>query len=292
MSEFDSTSSPLETYLFRIDGQEYRYTSASRRVNRPDGTYEPLPGLSRGPISIATLGASDELTVSIPAMSDIGKAVGFFDTPKSVQLELVRVQTGYGSPVMRYHGTLGSCQLRGTMLELSFPDVFAANFGSKLPSHKFSSVCNWQVFQPGCWLLDRDYTLRPSSNDFTRAHFGSENQPAFIFSATYPSAYNHWWPDLLRGGVLAFTNPGQEQVLRRIIGVFWTSNQGLFPWYIQVDGPANVLSGAEIEIKAGCDQSAARCQAFGNYKNFRGFLFAPSERDNPIAQDLNEQEKR
>lgn len=289
MSEYDSTSRPVEVYRFEIDGFDpMLFTSDSEDVVAEGDTYEALPGLSRSSLIIAPLGEDGaDLTVTVPATSLLVRRVGLFLTPPRVRLKFRRYQrSDLSTPTMRRDLTMASAKTKGTSCSLVFPSPFDAGLAPRLPKNKIQQPCNWILGDRNCRinldLFKATVTSIAEAAQFTRTLAGQ-----YIVQADWADGVTPYDTKLWVGGVISGV-VGDVTDRRTIYEVEEHRSRIGIVVHITLSSRFEIpLADAAFSITPGCDNSFARCAELNNTPQFGGFPHV-TERENPFEVRFDE----
>lgn len=279
-----SSSRPFECYKFDIDGidGQLRYTSDKVRVTAQSVTYEPLEGLKRSDIAIQTNGEVSDLAITCPVMSELGRKCGIFDTPRRISLELLRYERAdVTTPVMRYTGQADGASIQNEMMTIKFPDSFASGLAGKIPHHIIQGPCNYMLGDRNCKKDLTGMGVTVTSVTPVLVHTQVQDGEYVVVGAFDGTPYA---AELWQGGVCTLT-VGSVTESRTIWEAIKLVSPATAPKVrIKLGKSFTLPFGSHVmRIMPGCDNSLARCHAFGNQARFMGFPDVPTERANPFV---------
>jgi hypothetical protein len=258
---------PVEMYEFVQAGVFTRVTSAMSAQVLAGQTYVPLAGLGRSEIKQDSEANAGEITISCPSNFEI--AIQFRAAlPSSLPNLTIFARHANdidGEGVAVWKGSIISANLkspRNTELR-GMPTT--RRLQSSIPRVVFSAVCNNQLYDPQCGVDRQDYRYENAvalvSADGFEITIPNLRDAAEAINTTLSLGLsvgqidNFWQRGLIRAG-----NPTE---IRMVVQV----NVGADVNKVRVNKPFRDLSiGSGVEIFAGCDHSAATCNA--KFKNF------------------------
>jgi len=292
VSEYGSTSVPVEVYFFEIAGIGVRlYTSDNVPQLAQTINYQPLPGLKSSKIPVPTNSEAVDITIQIPASHSLTRLVGLFSTPAQVKVTLKRYQrTDMNTPVLTWVGIMKTASVKGGLCTMQFPSAMATNFGISIPKEAIQSPCNWTLFDSRCKLSNAAFRITAmGSNIAYNEPYGQQLGRNYVLRGTFAS--NPYNLETLKGGTIRVTTGGRSET--RTINAVFKNNGSLgysleFPSIIQLNEQLSAWTDtSSVEVLPGCDNSLETCKKYINVRNHGGFPLVPTEKMNPFRVDMS-----
>ncbi|HVV94704.1 MAG TPA: DUF2163 domain-containing protein [Hyphomicrobiales bacterium] len=248
----------------RSDGRTFGFTDHDRDLVFDGTTFAAASGLdaaeATASLGFAVGGGEVAGAFSDDALAEADLAAGLWDAA-SVEVFVVN----WAAPDQRLRVAVGEIG------EVRRDDrAFTAELRG--PSARLNVVTG-RLFSPTCdaALGDAHCTVALAVPAFTGSGTVTAAEDGFTITASGLDAYADGW---FRGGVLAWTsgaNAGLAQPVRQ-----HSAAGGVVRIALWQAAPRGVATGDAFSIGAGCDKTAATCQAkFANIANFRGFAQMP-----------------
>ncbi len=296
MSQYDSTSEPVECYAFVIDGVGTFYLTSDEAQYTADHVYNPLSGLARNSIGAWTSGEANDFTLTLPANSQIARAVALFGTPRKTTLTFKRLErSAPSSATITFQSVLTGASISGELCTLKFPSPFNVFLAADLPKEKIQPNCNWQLGDGNCkkdlTAFYVDFTGGNVYKDPVSDPTNYRIDASSVFTGT-PYSIRLW-----KGGTLRIVNGGSTEyrTISRVYTMGGSSPGGgdtTQSGDVYLNAPISLLTPTtQLRITPGCDKSWSQCFNYANRQNFGGFPYLATEKLNSFRVNLSRPRK-
>jgi len=251
---------PIELYkIYLGDTVVERYTSYQTQIFQGGSEYLPLPGLERTPVTIVRQGRFSNMTIRMPASTQIVTRYINNAPSQPVRIEISRFHAD--DPALEERllvvGMLRAISItdggRKAQLEVSPQN---GGFTKTIPSDLFSSQCQNDLGDSTCQFVHTAPTHIAQNVLVTEESAENLTIPGI-------SSYNDGW---FTGGFVE-TPQGDRRLILSHEG---TAIRIMVPFEAPVQGTS-------VSVYSGCDHRPTTCRGkFQNLVNFRGFPYIPS----------------
>ena len=151
---------PIELYKFAgpVAALTYYYTSYSEDVLYDGNTYVPR-AIERGVIAGATHSDPPELSIVIPASSQLVQEYVFKTPPRSLDLTIYRLHSPTGIVTEYWKGPITGFNVQGNKASLRSPSILDDPMRTQVPSVYFQGICNHVLYDARCTKVAADYVF-------------------------------------------------------------------------------------------------------------------------------------
>ncbi len=243
-------SAPVELYIWTTPSTTYRTTNQRRDFVYLSQTYRAVPTM-RSSIVGATTQDADELIVDLPSTDPIVADNAYLIMPRSMTLEVWRVQRVSGTHEVIWKGDVSNFALsKGINARVRSPSSMAETLDTSVPSAFFQSQCNHTL---GNRLCAKDLSPIGFTNTTTVA-----GVTGLVITVTSVGGQPDDW---FQGGRIRRVSDGEVRMISTQKGNVLNIN---FPFRA-----LNITD--SVTIIVGCDKSVRTCRdKFDNVQRFGG----------------------
>jgi hypothetical protein len=247
---------PIELYKFVGTYANFFYTSGPKLVDFLGDDYIPL-AIKRSEVKSGTQEDDGlDLSIELPASSDLAQTYGFSETPPELTLTVYRYHRGApGDYVVYWIGPVTNINTTAGVSQIRSPSALSYSLSGNLPNVYYQSPCNHTLFDPRCGVLEEDWAELTTANAI-------DGREITVLSVGALDG-------LLIGGEISLAS-GERRMIVGQAGTVLTVN---FPFF-------GLTPPAAVSLVPGCDYAyLGDCSAtkFNNQPRFGGMPFIPDE---------------
>lgn len=148
---------PRELYWFMRGSDSWTYASGAEAIEFGGNTFEPVSGLSRGNVREGGERARSQMTVQMPADTDVAELFIGIPSTEAMWLYIYRIHEGEDAYRITWQGRVRFAEFAGTKATLTLDSILTSTKKAAL-RHLFQNQCNHFTFDANCGLSEADFS--------------------------------------------------------------------------------------------------------------------------------------